>query len=102
MLGILNPLLSAAVNRSCKGINNSLLVDYGELHKSRDVYGDLIVSGRKPEATRTAETGRFHHVLNPASIQGALRLRIRATNTRLLKVLGNVPACSGKICEGTV
>lgn len=47
LLGMINPLLSAAVNRSCRGMKSSLVSNYGELHTSRDVYGDLIVSGQK-------------------------------------------------------
>jgi SAM-dependent methyltransferase len=46
-LGFVNPLLSAAVNRSKKGIDPAFAVDYGDVHTARDVYSDLIMSGRK-------------------------------------------------------
>ena len=47
-LGFVNPFLSLAVNRSCKGMNDFSRVVYGEIHSARDVYGDLILTGRKP------------------------------------------------------
>jgi SAM-dependent methyltransferase len=46
-LGFINPLLSVAVNRSRQGMNSGLAGDYGEFHTARDVYGDLIMTGRK-------------------------------------------------------
>ncbi|MGC2694341.1 MAG: class I SAM-dependent methyltransferase [Candidatus Angelobacter sp.] len=46
-LGGMNPLLSALVNRSCSGIDDSFATDYGEFHQAKDVYGDIIVSGLK-------------------------------------------------------
>jgi len=46
-LGFVNPLLSVAMNRSSKGIDAAFAVNYGEVHTARDVYGDLIMSGRK-------------------------------------------------------
>jgi SAM-dependent methyltransferase len=46
-LGFLNPLLSVLGNESCKGINTSFDVEYESLHSARDVYGDLIMVGRK-------------------------------------------------------
>jgi SAM-dependent methyltransferase len=46
-LGFLNPLLSMAMNRSRKGTDSAFPVDYGDVHTARDVYGDLIMSGRK-------------------------------------------------------
>jgi SAM-dependent methyltransferase len=47
VLGFINPLLSMAVNRSRQGMNSALAGDYGEFHTARDVYGDLIMTGRK-------------------------------------------------------
>jgi SAM-dependent methyltransferase len=47
LLGGMNPLLSALVNRSSEGIDASFATDYGEFHTARDVYGDIIVSGVK-------------------------------------------------------
>jgi SAM-dependent methyltransferase len=46
-LGFFNPFLSAWGNQSCKGINNSFDVEYDTLHSARDIYGDLIMVGRK-------------------------------------------------------
>jgi SAM-dependent methyltransferase len=46
-LGFVNPMLSAAMNRSRKGIDSAFAVNYGDVHTARDVYGDLIMSGRK-------------------------------------------------------
>jgi SAM-dependent methyltransferase len=46
-LGFMNPLLSLAINRSRQGMNSGLAGDYGEFHTARDVYGDLIMTGRK-------------------------------------------------------
>lgn len=48
LLGFLNPLLSAAINARRAGIDDSFDVSYGPLHSPRDVYGDLILTGRKP------------------------------------------------------
>jgi ubiquinone/menaquinone biosynthesis C-methylase UbiE len=47
-LGFVNPFLSLAINRSSKGMNDFSRVTYGEIHSARDVYGDLILTGRKP------------------------------------------------------
>jgi len=47
VLGFVNPLLSAAMNRSTDGMDSAFPVDYGDVHTARDVYGDLIMSGRK-------------------------------------------------------
>ena len=46
-LGFINPLLSMAMNRSRKGMDTAFSVQYGDVHTARDVYGDLIMSGRK-------------------------------------------------------
>lgn len=46
-LGFMNPLLSAAVNRSQQGMNGGFAADYGEFHTAGDIYGDLIMTGRK-------------------------------------------------------
>lgn len=46
-LGFLNPLLSAAISRTRQGIHDAFPVSYGALHQATDVYGDLILSGRK-------------------------------------------------------
>lgn len=46
-LGFMNPLLSLAINRSRQGMNSGFAGDYGEFHTARDVYGDLIMTGRK-------------------------------------------------------
>jgi SAM-dependent methyltransferase len=47
LLGFLNPILSAAVNRTCSGIDDGFEVRYGTHHRASDVYGDLILTGRK-------------------------------------------------------
>jgi SAM-dependent methyltransferase len=47
LLGFLNPILSAAVNRTRGGIDDAFSVRYGALHRASDVYGDLILVGRK-------------------------------------------------------
>lgn len=46
-LGFMNPILSAGLNTIKAGIDDSFQVSYGPLHSARDVYGDLILSGRK-------------------------------------------------------
>jgi SAM-dependent methyltransferase len=45
--GFLNPLLSAVANRSCEGVNSSFAAEYGSIYTTRDVYGDLVMTGRK-------------------------------------------------------
>jgi SAM-dependent methyltransferase len=47
-LGVLNPLLSMLVNRAKPGVDGSFQTSYGALHTAEDVYGDLILVGRKP------------------------------------------------------
>jgi len=47
LLGVLNPLLSMSINRCSKGMDSNFTCHYGEFHKSQDVYGDLVLSGRK-------------------------------------------------------
>lgn len=47
LLGFLNPLLSAAVNRARPGIDSSFRVKYGAVHTRRDSYSDVIMSGKK-------------------------------------------------------
>lgn len=47
VLGFCNPLISALSNQSSAGISNGFEVDYGTLHQARDLYGDLIMTGRK-------------------------------------------------------
>jgi SAM-dependent methyltransferase len=49
VLGFLNPLLSAAVNRSGAGMQHVFEVDYGTLHTPSDLYGDLILTGCKKQ-----------------------------------------------------
>jgi SAM-dependent methyltransferase len=49
LLGFCNPLLSALANRSATGISNRFDVEYGAFHQARDLYGDLIMTGRKPQ-----------------------------------------------------
>ncbi|HWH58327.1 MAG TPA: class I SAM-dependent methyltransferase [Terriglobales bacterium] len=46
-LGFLNPFLSAIGNRSCTGVNSSVVGCYGRLHSLQDIYGDLILAGIK-------------------------------------------------------
>jgi SAM-dependent methyltransferase len=52
VVGFLNPLLSAAVNRSGAGMQNIFSVNYGTLHTPRDLYGDLILTGWKKQSER--------------------------------------------------
>jgi SAM-dependent methyltransferase len=47
VLGFVNPMLSAAGNRTFPGMNSSFPVEYGEVLSAHDVYGDLIMKGRK-------------------------------------------------------
>jgi SAM-dependent methyltransferase len=47
LLGFVNPILSAAVNRTRVGIDDTFHVQYGAMHQASDVYGDLILVGRK-------------------------------------------------------
>lgn len=47
VLGFVNPLLSAAINRSSNGVKSSFEGKYGQFHSARDVYGDLILTGLK-------------------------------------------------------
>jgi SAM-dependent methyltransferase len=46
VLGGMNPLLSAIVNRSSAGVT-PFPTRYGALHRARDIYGDIIVTGVK-------------------------------------------------------
>lgn|ERR1700686_5005016 len=46
-LGFVNPLLSVAINCSSQGISHPSKVNYGEVHRARDVYADLILTGQK-------------------------------------------------------
>ena len=46
-LGFMNPFLSVALNRTRPGIDDAFAVEYGALHSARDIYGDLILVGRK-------------------------------------------------------
>jgi ubiquinone/menaquinone biosynthesis C-methylase UbiE len=48
LFGFCNPFLSALANRSEIGISNGFDVEYGVLHQAQDLYGDLIMTGRKP------------------------------------------------------
>ncbi|HEV1995860.1 MAG TPA: class I SAM-dependent methyltransferase [Candidatus Acidoferrum sp.] len=52
VMGFMNPLLSAAVNRSGAGMQNIFSVNYGTLHTPSDLYGDLILTGRKKQSDR--------------------------------------------------
>ena len=45
--GWLNPLLSAALNRSEQGIVPVVSSHYGDLHRASDLYGDLMLAWRK-------------------------------------------------------
>jgi SAM-dependent methyltransferase len=47
VLGFMNPLLSAALVRIVPGIDDSFPTQYGLLHSASDVYGDLVLTGRK-------------------------------------------------------
>lgn len=49
-LGFLNPLLSAIGNQSRGGFNSNFAASYGTLHSLRDVYGDIVMTGRKAGA----------------------------------------------------
>jgi SAM-dependent methyltransferase len=46
-LGFMNPILSAALNTTRPGIDDGFEISYGPVHSARDVYGDLILVGRK-------------------------------------------------------
>jgi SAM-dependent methyltransferase len=48
LLGFLSPFVSRAVNRHCVGYPANEHHEYCEAYTSRDVYGDAIVSARKP------------------------------------------------------
>jgi SAM-dependent methyltransferase len=48
-LGFMNPVLSMAINTSRAGIDHGFVTHYGTLHSASDVYGDLILSGRRRE-----------------------------------------------------
>ncbi|MGH9530424.1 MAG: class I SAM-dependent methyltransferase [Terriglobales bacterium] len=48
LLGFCNPVLSTIANRSSTGASNGFEVEYGAFHQARDLYGDLIMTGRKP------------------------------------------------------
>jgi len=47
LLGPLNPWLSVLGNRSVAGIAPDVPSDYGEMHKARDIYGDVIITATK-------------------------------------------------------
>jgi SAM-dependent methyltransferase len=51
LLGFCNPLLSALANRSGSGVSSNFEVKYGSFHQARDIYGDLIITARKPPAS---------------------------------------------------
>jgi hypothetical protein len=46
-LGFLNPLLSAVQSRTLAGVTDAFPVRYGPMHTAQDVYGDVILTGRK-------------------------------------------------------
>lgn len=46
-LGFMNPILSLALNTTRTGIDDAFEVSYGPVHSARDVYGDLILVGRR-------------------------------------------------------
>lgn len=50
-LGFMNPLISALVNRSRSGMDASFKVKYGDIHAASDIYGDLIMIGRKAKSS---------------------------------------------------
>jgi SAM-dependent methyltransferase len=47
LLGFLNPLASAALNRDRPGIHEPRIIDYGRSHRFGDIYADLIYTARK-------------------------------------------------------
>jgi SAM-dependent methyltransferase len=47
LLGFMNPLFSAMVNRSRAGTDTAFTVNYGSTHTAGDIYGDMILAGRK-------------------------------------------------------
>ena len=47
MLGVLNPVVSMAINRSCAGLCEPRPAQYGPLHNAGDMYEDVILVGRK-------------------------------------------------------
>jgi ubiquinone/menaquinone biosynthesis C-methylase UbiE len=46
-LGFMNPILSAILNTTRPGIDDGFETSYGSVHSARDVYGDLILVGRR-------------------------------------------------------
>lgn len=48
VLGFCNPLISGLVNESREGIQDGFFAQYEELQRDSDVYGDLVLQGRKP------------------------------------------------------
>lgn len=53
-LGLCNPFLSRLANKSCAGINNSFHADYGDIYSASNIYGDLILVGRKRNSDEKA------------------------------------------------
>jgi ubiquinone/menaquinone biosynthesis C-methylase UbiE len=52
ILGWLNPVLSCLINRSGQGIDGCPPSSYGQIHAGRDIYGDVIISGKKQVCVR--------------------------------------------------
>lgn len=54
LLGFMNPLFSAMVNRSRAGADTSFKVKYSDIHTASDIYGDMIMTGRKRVPGKTS------------------------------------------------
>jgi SAM-dependent methyltransferase len=50
LLGFLNPLWSALINRDYSGVYPGVQSVYEQLHSHHDIYGDLVVAGLKRQA----------------------------------------------------
>jgi len=58
LLGFMNPLFSAMVNRSRAGMDTAFTVKYGSTHRAGDIYGDMIVAGRKAVRGKDHQDGK--------------------------------------------
>ena len=47
LVGFLNPMVSALLNRDCEGYGQGVLASYGPVHSLADIYADLVVICRK-------------------------------------------------------
>jgi SAM-dependent methyltransferase len=54
LLGFMNPLFSVMVNRSRTGADTSFKVKYADIHTAGDIYGDMIMTGRKTGSGKTS------------------------------------------------